>query len=118
MRVPPHELVADGGHDVVGPERALRAAELGLEDDLEQEIAELGAELAPVAAVDRVDDLARLLEHVAAQRLEGLLAVPRAAVGREQALHQLDEAGKGLSRLLLERRDDDGIEGARHGAAL
>ena len=110
-----HELVADGGDHVVGPERSLGARELGLEDDLEEQVAELGAELLAVAVVDGVDDLARLLEHVAAERGEGLLAVPGAAVGGEQALHQLDEAGEGAALLIGEGRRGDGIERSRHG---
>ena len=45
-----------------------------------------------VLAVDRVDHLVGLLDHVGPQALQRLLAVPGAAVGREQALHDLQRA--------------------------
>src|SRR6185312_3787933 len=74
------------------------------------------AQLVAVAAFDGVHHLARLLDHVPAERGEGLLPIPGAPVRREEPLHQLDEAGKGGALLLSERRRGDGIEGARHGA--
>src|SRR5262249_50291548 len=90
MRVTPDELVADRGDHVVRTKGALGPAELGLKDDLQEEIAELGGKLAAVSAVDGVDHLAGLLEHVTAEGAEVLLPVPGAAVGGEQALHELD----------------------------
>ena len=86
-----HELVADRGDHVVGAEPALGARELGLKHDLQQQIPELLAQVIGRAAIDGVDDLVRLLDHVAAQALQGLLAVPRAAARREQTLHDLHE---------------------------
>ena len=74
-----------------GPNQPLRARQLGLEDDLQQQIAELLAQVVGRAAIDRVDHLVRLFDHVGTQRLQRLLAVPRASVRREQALHDLDE---------------------------
>ena len=55
--------------------------QLRVEDDLEQQVAELAGELRRRAALERVVDLVRLLEEVVAQRGVGLLPVPRAAVG-------------------------------------
>ena len=118
VRVPAHELVADGRDDVVGPERALAARQLGLEHHLKEQVSELGAELLLVAVLDRVDDLARLFEDEASQRIEALLAVPRTPVGREQPLHQLDGARERGALLFGERRRHDGREGARHRARL
>ncbi len=69
-------------------------ATCGEEDALEDVIADLLAQRAEIAAVDRVDDLVRFLEHVLAERLQRLLAIPRAALGRAQRGHDLDEAGE------------------------
>ena len=63
-----------------------------LEDHLQQQVAEFLADLALVALLDRADDLVRLLDDVGLERFGGLLAVPRAAVGRAQPRHELDEA--------------------------
>src|SRR5262249_9120979 len=115
VRVTPDELVADRRDDIVRPERALFAAELRLKHDLEQKIPELAAELLAIAAVDPVDDLARLLEDISAKRGEILLAVPRAAVGGEQTLHELDQAREGLTGLIGEGGRFNGSEGTRHG---
>ena len=86
-----NELLDDARDDVVDGERALSTAELGLEDDLEEQVAELLADRRAVAGVDGVDDLAGLLEGVFPEGLEGLLPVPGAAIGGEEALHHLDE---------------------------
>jgi hypothetical protein len=79
-----------------------------------QQIMKARAHLAAIAAVDGIDDLTGLLDDITTQRREGLLAIPRAAVGREEALHQLDEAGERRPDLISERGSDDGIEGATH----
>ena len=42
--------------------------------------------------VDRLEHLVGLLEHEAAQRLECLLAIPRAATWTAEARHDVDEA--------------------------
>ena len=47
---------------------------------------------ADVAALERVEDLVGLLDQERAQRVERLLAVPRASVGRQQPVHDRDEA--------------------------
>src|SRR4029079_619917 len=83
-----------------GPEQPLLARELAQEHDLQREIAELFAQLVLVARVDGIDDLARLFEHVAAKRPKILLSIPRTAVRREQALHELDQARERLAALL------------------
>ena len=67
-----------------------------------------------VAAIDGVDDLASLFEHVAAQALAGLLAVPGAAVGGQETLHDLDEADVRCPLLLGERGDGDRCKRQRH----
>ena len=74
----------DRGLDVGQVEDALLGAELGVQDDLEEQVAELLGEGRRRARLERVVDLVGLLEQVLAQRLVGLLAVPRAAVGLAQ----------------------------------
>ena len=74
-----HHLVADGADDVGDREALLLRGHLGVEHDLQQQIAELGAQLAVVARVDRLDDLVRLLDQIRLDRVVRLLAVPRAA---------------------------------------
>ena len=63
----------------------------GVEDHLEQDVAELLAKVAPVADLDRLDQLVRLLDQVADERLVRLLRVPRTATGRAQTVHHRDE---------------------------
>jgi hypothetical protein len=57
-----------------------------VEDDLEEQVTELAGELRRRAALERVVDLVRLLEEVLPERLVGLLAVPRTAVGLPQSI--------------------------------
>ena len=75
----PHQLVGDGACDVGEPERARLGGDLGVEDDLQEQVAELVAQRCRVAAVDRLEHLVRLLDHVGPQALVCLLAIPRAA---------------------------------------
>ena len=91
------------GDDVVDGEPSLGAEELSLEDHLKEEIAELLAQSLPVAGVDGVDHLARFLEHVLAERLERLLAVPGAAARREELPHDAHEPDERGAVLLCDR---------------
>ena len=74
-------FVARAACDVAQVEDAVLGGELRVQDDLEQQVAELPGELGRGAGLERVVDLVRLLEQVVAQRRVGLLAVPRTAVG-------------------------------------
>ena len=78
------DLRGDRGVDVGQVEDALLGRELGVEDHLEQEVAELLGEGRRGAGAERVVDLVGLLEEVVPERLVGLLAVPRAAVRQAQ----------------------------------
>ncbi len=71
------DLGRDGRLDIGQVEDAGLGGELGVEDDLEQQVAELAGQLGRRAGLERVVDLVGLLEQVLAQRLVGLLAVPR-----------------------------------------
>ena len=78
-------------HDVVGAERPFTAPEFAQEDHLQEQIAQLFAQIGAVAGVDGVDDFARFFEHVLLEARDTLLAVPGTPVGGQEALHQLDE---------------------------
>jgi len=99
MRMPAHQFAGERRHDVVEIETALFARELGVEDDLQEEVAELFAEGVRIAAADRGGDFFRFLAEAGDQRAMRLLAVPRASLGRAQPRHDAQEA----------------VERARHG---
>ncbi len=87
MRMAPDQFLVDRLDDVAEIERALLLRHARVEDDLEQEIAELFAQVIEVAARDRVSDLVGFLDGVRRDGSEILLEVPRAAgLGRPQAL--------------------------------
>src|SRR6266496_940683 len=60
------ELAGDRLGDVLEGELPRLLRELRLEDDLEEQVAQLLAVLAGIAGVDGLEDLVRLLEHVRA----------------------------------------------------
>ena len=103
VRVAADHLVGDGAHDVVPGEGAGLLGHAGVVDDLEQQVAELVAELAHVAAGDRLGDLVGLLDGVGRDRGEVLLDVPRAAARRvAQPRHDRDEARDAAVRVVEE----------------
>jgi len=115
VRVAPHELLVDRAHDVRDRELARILGDARLEDHLEEQVAELLAELAGVALLDGGDDLVGLLDDVGLERLGGLLAVPGAAAGGAQASHELDEGREPVVAGGLVAGDhDSAILGAVH----
>ncbi len=68
-------------------EVALVGGHLGIEEHLQQQIAELLGQVREVAALDGVEDLVGLFQRVFADGVEGLLAVPGAAAGSAQPGH-------------------------------
>ena len=62
------------------------SGKLGVEDHLEQEVAEFLRQRRRCSRLEGVVDLIRLLEEMLAQRFVGLLAVPWAAVGAAESL--------------------------------
>ena len=79
-----HDLAADRLLDVGQVEGAGLRGQLGVQNDLEVEVAELARQLGRGAPVESVVDLVRLLEQMLLERGVRLLAVPRAAVGLAQ----------------------------------
>src|SRR5213593_410740 len=74
-----HYLSADGPVHVAHVEDAALRSELGVQDDLEEEISELFGEARRRALLERFVDLVGLFEKMPAQGDVVLLAIPRAA---------------------------------------
>ena len=88
------ELFGDGLDHAAEIEGALLLRHAGVEHDLEQEVAQLVAEIGEVAAGDRVGHLVGFFERVGRDGREILLQVPGAAgAGRAQRRHDLEEPG-------------------------
>ena len=107
------QLLADRPQRVRHGEAPFVRRDLRQEHALEQEVADLAAQSVVIAAIDRVEDLVRFLEHELPQRLERLLVIPRAAAWSAQPRHDVDQ--------LLERVAGRPIgvrEGVRHEAGM
>ena len=104
MGMPAHQLGHDPVHDIVDPERALRVAQLGLKDNLQQQISQLLRVVAHVARLQGIHHLVGLLHQVGQQRFQGLLAIPRTAGGRQQPLDQADQIRQVAAGLLVRQR--------------
>ena len=90
----PHQLFGDGLHDVAEVESVLLLRHAGMEDDLQQQIAELVAQIGEVVARDGVGHLIGLFERVRRNGREVLLEVPwTAGTRRPQRRHDLQEPG-------------------------
>ena len=93
MRMPPDHLARDRLDHVAERERILLLGHAGMIHHLQQEIAELVAEIVEIAARDGVGDLIGFLDGVGRDGRKILLEVPRAAaVGRAQRRHDLEQA--------------------------
>jgi len=91
VRVPADDFVADLPHDVFDVEVAALLRDTALKHDLKQEVAQLFAVRAGSAQPHRVEYLIGLLQEERGERLVGLLAIPRTAVGPAQTIHDLLE---------------------------
>src|SRR5690606_30779161 len=79
VRVAADELLHLEADYVLERERARRRlGDLGVENDVEQQVAELALELVPVGGVDGIDGFVGLFDQEVADGLVRLLAVPRA----------------------------------------
>ena len=93
-----HEFLGDAEGDGIKGKASLFLGDLGVKDNLEEQVAEFLAQVGVVCCVDRGGDFVRLLQQSGPQRDVGLLLVPRTAVGGAQGGDngaQLVEAGKG-----------------------
>ena len=111
VRVPADELRHDPGGDVVDAERAFRVllGHPGVEDDLQQQVAELLTQVVAVArrlqALDRLEHLVGLLEQVRQQGGVRLPGVPGAPAGRAQAVHDRHQVQQARARHVVRGGD-------------
>ena len=88
----PDELSRDGLDHVAEREGPLFLGHAGMENHLEQQIAQFVPQIREIAALDGVHDLIGFLEGVGRNRREILLQIPGAAgPGRAQGRHDLQE---------------------------
>ena len=99
VRMPSHELGDDAIRDVVdGVPRAVVAfrRDLGVEDDLEQDVAQFLPQGTLITALQRLQRLVGLLQQVRCERLVGLLGVPRALGTQDlHGGHEIQQPGAG-----------------------
>jgi len=86
-----HQLGVDPGdhRGEIGP--AVLLDQVGDEDHLKEEIAQLLGDLVEISGVDRRRHLVRFFEEIGAEIAEPLLTVPRTAVGAAQPPQQVFE---------------------------
>ena len=87
-----NHLVRDAARDRVEIEAAVLPRHLGVEDDLEEQVAEFVPQRRPIALADRFGHLVGLLDRVGRDGLETLLQIPRAtAIRIAQPGHDLQQ---------------------------
>jgi hypothetical protein len=96
-------FVVDFADDVVDGEAALFGGDLGVEEDLEEEVAEFFGEFGVVAGVEGVQDFVGFFDQVGAEGGVGLFAVPGAAAGGAEAGHDSGKFGESGARVLWAR---------------
>src|SRR5262245_60903047 len=102
----PQQLSRDGLDHVAEIESALLLRHAGVKDHLQQQVAQLLAQVDKVAARDRISDLVGFLERVGGNGLERLFEVPRApGSGGPQGCHDLNQSGDVAGRFHGPGRD-------------
>ena len=91
MRVAPNQLLIDGVEGVPDVKKLLFGGNLGVENCLQHEIAQFRAQFIPILAVDRIQHLIGFFQGVLFDRVESLLAIPRAATRSSQPPHDVDQ---------------------------
>ena len=92
MGMPVHQLAGQAIQNFVDRERALVLRHLGIEQNLEQQIAQLARKFFPIAIVDGFQNFVGFLKGVGLDRIEGLFAVPRASARTAQPGHDRNRA--------------------------
>ena len=87
----PDEFFGDRPEDVRDAEEGSLLGHARVEDDLEQHVAELFAELPGISFVYRLQDLVRLFDEVRFDALVGLLPIPGATVLASEPRHDPDQ---------------------------
>jgi len=93
-------FVVNFADDVVDGEAALFGGDLGMEEDLEQEIAEFFGEFGVVAGVEGIEDFVGFFDQVGAKGGVGLFSVPGAAAGGAETGHDSGQFGEGGAGIL------------------
>jgi hypothetical protein len=98
VRMAEDELVAKGVADVGNVKFLLLFANLGIEDDVEQDVAKLLLEVFVVARDDGGTEFVGFFDGVGAERFVGLLAVPRTLLA--QLVEDVEQSPERLHFLL------------------
>ena len=98
-----NHFVVDFADDVVDGEAAGFGGDLGVEENLEEEVAQFFGEFGVVFGVEGVEDFVGFFDQVGAESGVGLLAVPGAAAGGAEAGHNGGEFGEGGAGVLWAR---------------
>jgi hypothetical protein len=96
--MPSDELLAGMMRSVFEGEGSAFRGEIGVKDDLEEQISEFFAQVGVIRVADGIDRLAGLLEEPGAEGFVCLLAVPRTTFRRAEEADDGAEAGDGLGR--------------------
>jgi hypothetical protein len=116
--VAPDHLLVDAMHDICDSKMSGLARQLGVKDNLQQQVPQLGPQLVEVAVFDRLGHFVSLLDHVRLERLVRLLAVPGTAVRATQALHDANQFGERFSGTHLTISASPGFPTSQRGAAV
>ncbi len=85
VRVPANHLVVDAGDYVRDVETSCFPGDIGVEEDLEEQVTEFFGQFFGVTLFDGIQDLVGLLDQEGLERVVGLFAVPRATAGGAKA---------------------------------
>jgi hypothetical protein len=85
--MPANQFLAEALQDVGHGELVALTGHLAVEHHLEQEVAQLLAQMVEAPLVDRLDHLVRFLDQVGLERIACLLSVPWATAFASQASH-------------------------------
>lgn len=99
VRVAVDQLVAQRVGHVAEIERALFLAQFRIEHHVQQQVAQLLLDALHIVVGDGIGQFVSLLDGVAAQRVECLLAVPGALAA--QGVHHLQKTGRGLQTFIF-----------------
>lgn len=93
VRMAENQLVADRIGHVAYVESLLLGAHFGIEDDMQQQIAQLLFHIIQIMVQNRVGQFVGFLYRIHSERLERLLAVPRAL--DPQLVHHVEQSLQG-----------------------
>ena len=109
--MPADHLGDNAGDDITEIEGARFGGNLGVEDDLEQDVSQFLLQTDDIPGIEFLEGLVGFLEQEPPEALVGLLTVPRATVDGSQPGH--DQGKRGWfpdCGEWVERRDEDGCE--------